>query len=101
MEKRIAQLEKIIHRQQFIEDRYEELMLSCRRCWRYYGADHELLTASMKAMDFLIRRHATEIDEMNEEDNDDRPDNLPSNAALTGAEGVRVEGTVIRGGLND
>ena len=85
MEKRIAQLEKIIHRQQFIEDRYEELMLSCRRCWRYYGADHELFTASMKAMDFLIRRHATEIDEMNEEDNDDRPDNLPSNAEVTGA----------------
>jgi hypothetical protein len=84
MEKRIAQLEKIIHRQQFIEDRYEELMLSCRRCWRYYGADHELFTASMKAMDFLIRRHATEIDEMNEEDNDDRPDNLPSNAELKG-----------------
>lgn len=80
MEKRIAQLEKIIQRQQFIEDRYEELMLSARRCWRYYGADQELFTASMKAMDFLIRRHATEIDEMNEEDNDDRPDNLPSNA---------------------
>jgi hypothetical protein len=79
-EAEIKQLEKIIHRQQFIEDRYEELMLSCRRCWRYYGADHELFTASMKAMDFLIRRHATEIDEMNEEDNDDRPDNLPSNA---------------------
>lgn len=78
-EAEIKQLEKIIHRQQFIEDRYEELMLSCRRCWRYYGADHELFTASMKAMDFLIRRHATEIDEMNEEDNDDRPDNLPSN----------------------
>lgn len=80
MEKRIAQLEKIIQRQQFIEDRYEELMLSARRCWRYYGADQELFTASMKALDFLIRRHASEIDEMNEEDNEARPDDSASNA---------------------
>jgi hypothetical protein len=29
--------------------------------------DHELFTASMKAMDFLIRRHATEIDEITPE----------------------------------
>ena len=79
MEKRIAQLEKIIQRQQFIEDRYEELMLSARRCWRYYGIDQVLFAASMKAMDSLIHRHAVEIDEMDEEDNDDRPDNLPSN----------------------
>lgn len=61
---RIAQLENVINRQQFIEDRYEELMLSARRCWRYYVADQELFNASMKAMDFLVRRHATEIDEM-------------------------------------
>ena len=64
---RITALEKIIQRQQFIEDRYEELMLSCRRVYRYYGADTELFNASVKVMDFLIRRHATEIDEMNEE----------------------------------
>jgi hypothetical protein len=64
---RIAQLEKVINRQQFIEDRYEELMLSARRCWRYYGVDQELFTASMIAMDFLIRRHMTEIEEMDDE----------------------------------
>ena len=61
---KIKALEDIISRQQFIEDRYEELMLSARRCWRYYGADQELFDASIKTMDFLIRRHATEIDEM-------------------------------------
>lgn len=64
---RIAQLEKIIQRQQFIEDRYEELMLAARRCWRYHGVDLELFNAAMSAMDFLIRRHATEISEMEEE----------------------------------
>ena len=63
---RIATLEKVIQRQQFIEDRYEELMLSARRCWRYYGVDSELFNASMKTMDFLIRRHQAEIDEMEE-----------------------------------
>lgn len=62
-------LRKIIRRQQFIEDRYEELMLAARRCWRYYGANDELFNASIQAMDFLIRRHSTEIDEM--EDSDD------------------------------
>lgn len=67
LRQRVTELEKIIQRQQFIEDRYEELMLSARRCWRYYGADTELFNASIKTMDFLIRRHATEIDEMNEE----------------------------------
>jgi hypothetical protein len=66
-DKRIAALEKVIQRQQFIEDRYEELMLSCRRVYRYYVADTGLFNASVKVMDFLIRRHATEIDEMNEE----------------------------------
>lgn len=64
---RINALEKVIQRQQFIEDRYEELMLSCRRVYRYYGADQELFNASVKVMDFLIRRHATEIDEMDED----------------------------------
>lgn len=63
---RVADLEKIIAKQEFIEDRYEELMLSARRCWRYYGADTDLFNASMKAMEFLICRHATEIDEMEE-----------------------------------
>lgn len=64
---RINALEKVIQRQQFIEDRYEELMLSCRRVYRYYGADQELFNASVKVMNFLIRRHATEIDEMDED----------------------------------
>lgn len=66
LQERVKALEKIIQRQQFIEDRYEELILSARRCWRYYGVDAELFNASMHAMDFLIRRHATEIDEMDE-----------------------------------
>ena len=63
---RIQQLEKIIERQQFIEDRYEELMLSARRVYRYYGVDDELLDASIKVLDFLIRRHKSEMDEMDE-----------------------------------
>lgn len=65
---RVKSLEAIIRWQQFIEDRYEELTLSARRCCRYYGEDQELFSASMSEMDFLIRRHATEIDEMSEED---------------------------------
>lgn len=66
---RITQLEKIIQRQQFIEDRYEELMLAARRCLRYDGVDNQLFNASMSVMSFLIRRHATEIEEM-EDSND-------------------------------
>lgn len=68
LQDRVRALEAIIRRQQFIEDRYEELMLSAQRCWRYYGADQALFQASMSAMDFLIRRHTTEIDEMDNED---------------------------------
>ena len=64
MTDRVKALESIIERQQFIEDRYEELVLAARRCWRYHGVDAELFNASMSAMDCLIRRHATEIDEM-------------------------------------
>ena len=68
LEREVEELRKIVKRQQFIEDRYEELMLSARRCWRYYGANQSLFDASIRAMDFLIRRHATEIDEMEEEE---------------------------------
>lgn len=80
LQDRVKSLEAIIRRQQFIEDRYEELMLSARRCWRYYGADQQLFDASLRALDFLIRRHATEIDEMDDEADE------PSNAEVSGDE---------------
>ena len=61
---RIAQLEAIIKRQEFVEDRYEELHVAARRCLRYHGVDAEMHNAAMRAMDTLIQRHIAEINEM-------------------------------------
>ena len=65
---RVKALEHIINKQQFIEDRYEELMLTARRALRYNGVDAVMFEANLKAMDFLIRRHQSEIDEMEEKE---------------------------------
>ena len=61
---RITKLEAIIKRQNFVEDRYEELHVAARRCLRYHGVDAEMHSAAMRAMDMLIQRHIGEINEM-------------------------------------
>lgn len=65
-EAEIATLRDIIKRQQSIEDRYEELQLRARRCWRYYKVDPVLFDAAVGAMNFVVECHKTEIDEMDE-----------------------------------
>ncbi len=61
---RIIKLEAIIRRQQFIEDRYEELKISARRVLRYNGVDNDLFNASARALGVLIIRHDNEINDM-------------------------------------
>ena len=63
-QERIKALEAIIARQMGIEDRYEELLLTARRCLRYNGADQERFDLYMRVLDLMVERHTSETAEM-------------------------------------
>lgn len=67
LKQRVEKLQNIIDRQEFIEDRYEELLRCARRVLRYDGVDQEMCNAAMGAMSALIKRQRIEIDEMEEQ----------------------------------
>lgn len=70
-QERIKALEAIIDRQMGIEDRYEELLLTARRCLRtarrclrYNGDDQERFDLYMRVLDIMVERHTRETAEM-------------------------------------
>ena len=63
-QERIKVLEAIIARQMGIENRYEELLLTARRCLRYNGSDQERFDLYMRVLDIMVERHTRETAEM-------------------------------------